>query len=125
MGDTGGTRDTGGTEKHELVGVAPCLFCDFPIEYCQQMVENQMECSVGPWKGVTQMHQGKKVHSFIHWKECIVCCNKNYFMGMRKHLNETHEKQPIPGQTYIIYTWEEDQYHNLQGCRRERYDEIP
>ena len=77
------------------------------------------------WKGVTQKHQGKKVHSFLQCKECAVWCNNKYFIEKRKHLEEAHHQQPIPSKTYLLFTREEDQNQKLQACSRERLVRAP
>ena len=54
--------------------------------------------TVRRWDGVTQMYQGNKVQTFVQSKECLVWCNKKYFIEAYRGSTSlcTYSRQVFP-----------------------------
>ena len=85
-----------------------CLHCNFPMTEAHEMIEHQIECGTRPFKGKTEIVDGKRKHYFLYCTECSAICNRTNFPLMKEHVESTHCKQLKCGETYLFFRMDEE-----------------
>ena len=85
-----------------------CLHCNFPMTEAHEMIEHQIECGTRPFKGKTEIVDGKRKHYFLYCTECSALCNRTHFPSMKAHIESVHCKELKCGETYLFFRVDEE-----------------
>ena len=85
-----------------------CLHCNFPMTEAHEMIAHQIECGTRPFKGKTEVVNGKRKHYFLYCTECSALCNRTHFPSMKAHIESVHCKELKCGETYLFFRVDEE-----------------